>query len=215
MKGIDTLSLGTITKAFAFPDTVRVSLLEAQKTWVDNPWIVVILTGLFTLIGVFIGQLLQRRTMKEIYNQQGWLNRDKEMFIMRMDAFTQIAEAMAEMYHVTAFKSDGRQSQCFPSAYLSYVCLKNWNNSTTKLVDKKLLLLDQSTYNAFTELNHLVLKHLDEIEVSGKNKKLWDRVSRNIGRRDCGMIQEKQAFIIACFRSFIHKTYGVVIEEVR
>lgn len=197
------------------PDTVYVSLLERNKSWLDHPFIIVIITAGATLLGVLIGQILQRRTMKKIYDLQGYLNRDKEFFVIRMEGCLRIAGAMSELYHVTAYKKDGNQSPIFPTAYISYQQLREWNNNTTKMVDRKLLLLNQNVYSKFTELNHLILRHLDEIEGSEQGEHKWNHICREIGRRDCITIQGMQADVVLAIKDFIKDKYNIEIEPVK
>lgn len=214
---IDTLktAIDTMAAMVAVRDTVHVALTESQKTMMDKSWFIALLTGGFTILGILFGQYLQRRTMKDIYDQQGWLNRDKELFVMRMNAYKEIAAALSEAYHVTLFKADGVHKKVFPSAYISYSYLKQWMNSVTKLVDRNLLLIDQETYQRFDSFNNMILKHLNEVETCRKKKNVWAFVSRDVGRRDCGLIQNHQAEVIAACRKFIKSKYNIELEQVR
>ncbi len=197
-----------------FPETLKVNMLQGGKEWFEYPIIIAVITVLGTLIGVWIGQRLQRRTLKEIYSEQGYLNRDKELFVMRMNGCVQIAEAMSELYHVTIYKKDGPNTKILPTAYITYQNLKNWNTNSTKLVDRKLLLLNQDIYSKFTDVNHMVLKHLDEIEQSQKPNHQWDLECRNIGRRECGIIQATQAIVVNSIREYIKSKYNINLEKV-
>jgi hypothetical protein len=207
--------IDTAKNNLILPDTVQVHLLQDGKYWFEYPIIVAVITGLVALIGVWIGQRLQRRTLKEIYSEQGYLNRNKELFTMRMNGCLEIADAMSVLYHVTLYKKDGQNLPILPTAYVSYQNLKDWNTNTTKLVDRKLLLLNQEIYSKFTDVNHLVLEHLKEIEQSQKPEHEWDRFCREIGRRECGKIQEMQAAEVKAMRDFIKTKYNIDLEEVR
>jgi hypothetical protein len=213
----DTLKtvLDTVAATVTISEPVRVALTDTQKTLMDKPWFLALLTGGFTILGILFGQHLQRRTMKDIYDQQGWLNRDKELFVMRMNAYKGIAAALSEAYHVTLFKADRVNKQVFPSAYISYSYLKQWMNSVTKLVDRNLLLIDQETYQCFDKFNNMILTHLNEVETCRKRKNAWPLVSRDIGRRECGVIQNQQAEVIEACRKFIKTNYNIELEHVR
>ncbi|MDT3696786.1 MAG: hypothetical protein ROY99_10385 [Ignavibacterium sp.] len=224
MAVIDTLKnviviVDSIKNNLSIPDTLKINLLESNKTFYEESWFIALIAAaiaaLATIIGAIIGQRLQRRTLKEIYNEQGYLNRDKELFTMRMNGCLQIAEAMSVLYHVTLYKKDGNNLPVLPTSYITYQNLKDWNTDTTKLVDRKLLLLNQEIYSKFTDVNQMVLDHLKEIEESQKPQHEWDKFCREIGRRECGFIQEKQSTVVKAMRDFIKAEYNIDLEEVR
>lgn len=224
MSVVDTLQnvvviVDSINNNLSIPDTLKINILESSKTFYEHPLfiglIAAAIAAIATVIGVIIGQRLQHKTLKEIYNEQGQLNRDKELFIMRMEGCLEIAEAMSKLYHVTILKKDLPETEIFPTAYKSYDILRQWNTDTTLLVDRKHLLLNQDVYSKFTMLNRLVLKHLDEIEESDQPNHKWERMCRDIGRRDRTIIQEMQGDVIVSIKDFIKDKYKIDLEVIR
>lgn len=168
------------------PDTLKILQIDHASDPVQMwlPIVVVLVGGIITLVVNFLIARYQRTRALEEYKLQNQKALEKELFLLRLKAITEISEALYEAYHVTLRKSDGPDLGPFPSAYVEYQHLKDWNNVKTRLIDKNLILLDQNTYTAFTALNHLILKHLDEVEKRYEFKKVKrrDAKCREIGK---------------------------------
>jgi len=203
---IDSLGLDSLQPVLGLPDTIKVLSVNpsADPTQFWLPIIVVVTGGAITL---FINYLVS--------GWQATKNLEKELFSTRVKAYAGIGQALSRTYHVTIKNSDGQGLSAFPSAYLGYETLKKWNSETTELVDQNLFLLDQETYRVFDDFNHLILDHLAEVESCGLPEEQWDRKCRDIGRKNVGAIQEKNARVIAAARGFIKRKYSIELETVR
>mgnify|MGYP000303683270 CR=1 FL=1 len=81
-------------------------------------------------------------------------------------------------------------------------------------VDKSLLLIDQDSYQKFSELNWKILEHIRDIRANtDENNK--DLYTRNLGRRDVAIIHSRTKAVMDSIRNYLNKIYNIKVEEVK
>jgi len=188
----------------ALPDTLRIINLTAPP---------LIPTEYLALIGVILGASISIIGNLMLAKRQGRIQIQNTFFSRRLDVYVKLAEMSWEGYSVWVKSDPGEAAGAYPQAYDTFQHLRDWLNGMVELTDKNRLLLDQSTYTAFTSLNHKILQDIDTIRSLSQPPTI-DWHTRDVGRKNVGDIQKLSEGLVEAARKYIGKTYKVKIEKV-
>jgi hypothetical protein len=186
------------------PDTLRIVNLSPPP---------LVPTEYLALLGVILGASISIIGNLMLAKRQARNQIQNTFFSRRLEVYIRLAEISWEGYSVRVKSDPGEEEGVYPQAYDTFQHLRDWLNSMVELTDKNRLLLDQSTYTAFTSLNHKILLDLDKIRsLSQSNTIDWQ--TRSVGRKSLPDIQKLSEALVDATRRYIGKTYRVKVEKV-
>ena len=186
------------------PDTLRLVNLTTPP---------LIPTEYLALIGVIFGASISILGNVMLAKRQARIQIQNTFFSRRLEIYIKLSELSWEGYSVRLKSDLGEEEGVYPQAYDTFQHLRDWLNSMVELTDKNRLLLDQSTYTAFTRLDHKILQDLDKIRSLSQPATI-DWYTRSVGRKSVPDIQKLSEELVDATRKYIGKTYKVKIEKV-
>ena len=186
------------------PDTLRIINLSTPP---------LIPTEYLALMGVVLGASISIIGSLMLAKRQARIQIQNTYFSRRLEVYIKLAEISWEGYSVRLKSEVGEEQGIYPQAYDTFQHLRDWLNSMVELTDRNRLLLDQSTYRAFTDLNRRILEDLDKIRsLSSESRTDWH--TRSVGRKSVHDIQKLSEALVDAIRRYLAKTYKVKIEKV-